>query len=133
VGLWPHLSPLTGQKRPPILPGGRFLFVACGVWALRARPALHPGMPRADICPIQAINRTKMFHVKHFGTIQAKRIGSGLRRRRAAADGQLNDFWRPHETHGKGGRAKAGGDNQVAVSFHDMPVEQVESKVVGMH
>jgi hypothetical protein len=94
-------------------------------------------MPRADICPIQAINRTKMFHVKHFGTIQAKRIGSGigsgLRRPRATADGQLNDFWRPHETHGQRGRAKAGGDNQVAVSFHDMPVEQVESKVVGMH
>jgi hypothetical protein len=25
AGLWPLLSPLAGKKRPPILPGGRFL------------------------------------------------------------------------------------------------------------
>ena len=28
TGLWPLLSPLAGQKRPPILPGGRFLLSA---------------------------------------------------------------------------------------------------------
>jgi hypothetical protein len=27
TGLWPLLSPLAGQKRPPILPGGRISFV----------------------------------------------------------------------------------------------------------
>jgi hypothetical protein len=39
AGLWPLLSPLAGQKRPPILPGGRFL-----LFGGRERPS-----PRARV------------------------------------------------------------------------------------
>jgi len=56
-------------------------------------------------------------------------MGSGLRQRPTIANGQLNDFRRPHETHGGNGRAKSRGNNQMAAAFHDMPIDQIRTKV----
>jgi hypothetical protein len=43
AGLWPLSSPLAGQKRPPILPGGRFLWLGGRERPASFTPALSEG------------------------------------------------------------------------------------------
>ena len=66
-----------------------------------------------------------MFHVKHFGAIEP---GSGLRPH--PPDGQLDHFRRAHEANWGVGGAKAGGDDEMAVSLNDMTVDQIVPVVV---
>jgi len=61
AGLWPFLSPLAGQKRPPILPGGRFLlFGVCPSLTgsgLRAPSRLSSGGKYAQASFLAGIRR----------------------------------------------------------------------------
>ena len=49
--------------------------------------------PRAIFCPILRLNRTKMFHVKHFGTIGSREHHALARRDDCLSDGIFCLVW----------------------------------------
>lgn len=97
AGLWPLLSPLAGQKRPPFLPGGRFLLSrVCSSLTgggLRATARLSPEgeNARASVLPTFTDAR-KIVALERFS---CKNQPAALCNRAAVTTAEGNEFGAP--------------------------------------